>query len=107
MLASMNQLRSARAAAVRPAQHSLAPALRPQRRSLVARSEVAPGGQVSSALMDSMSNNIREALEAKQVKVTDVYGDGRHVAIEVVSPQFEGKSAMQRQRMVYKVRNRE
>ncbi len=38
-----------------------------------------------------------------QVKVHDIYGDGRHVAIDVVSSEFEGKSAVARQRMVYKV----
>ena len=31
-------------------------------------------------------------------------GDGRHVEIVVVSKEFEGKSAVNRQRMVYKVR---
>lgn len=38
-----------------------------------------------------------------QVSVTDVYGDGRHVSISVVSNLFEGKNPVQRQRMVYKV----
>ena len=42
-------------------------------------------------------------LKAKQVAVNDVYGDGRHVSIEVVSDLFEGESQMKRQRMVYKV----
>ncbi|GAX80821.1 hypothetical protein CEUSTIGMA_g8256.t1 [Chlamydomonas eustigma] len=59
-------------------------------------------GQVTSALMNSMSMKIQEALEAKRVEVRDVYGDGRHVSIEVVSDQFEGQSAMKRQRLVYK-----
>jgi hypothetical protein len=36
--------------------------------------------------------------------VADVYGDGRHVNIDVVSAAFEGKSSVARQRMVYKVR---
>ena len=35
--------------------------------------------------------------------VKDVYGDGRHVSIEVVSDKFEGEGQMKRQRMVYKV----
>jgi len=35
--------------------------------------------------------------------VKDVYGDGRHVSIEVISDMFEGESQMKRQRMVYKV----
>lgn len=54
--------------------------------------------------MDSMKANITEALQAKKVQVEDVYGDGRHVQIAVVSDMFEGKSQMNRQRMVYKVR---
>ena len=32
----------------------------------------------------------------------DLQGDGRHVTIDVVSAVFEGKSAVDRQRMVYK-----
>ena len=42
-------------------------------------------------------------LKAKRVQVKDVYGDGRHVSIEVVSDMFEGQNQMKRQRMVYKV----
>lgn len=32
----------------------------------------------------------------------DLQGDGRHVTIDVVAAAFEGKSAVDRQRMVYK-----
>lgn len=32
----------------------------------------------------------------------DTSGDGRHVCIDVISKAFEGKSAVNRQRMVYK-----
>ena len=46
--------------------------------------------------------NIREQLEAETVEVMDLSGNGRHVAIKVVSENFEGKSAVNRQRMVYK-----
>jgi stress-induced morphogen len=63
----------------------------------------APAGQISSELMDSMRSKIAEALQTSSVTVQDVYGDGRHVSIDVVSPMFEGKNAVQRQRMVYKV----
>ena len=35
--------------------------------------------------------------------MTDAYGNGQHVSIDVVSNQFEGQSSMKRQRMVYKV----
>jgi stress-induced morphogen len=61
-------------------------------------------GQISSAVINSMKQKIREALETDKVAITDVYGDGRHVCIDVVSPLFAGQSSMQRQRMVYKVR---
>lgn len=60
-------------------------------------------GQIYSELMDSMRRKIQEALETEDVQVTDVQGDGRHVEIVVVSSQFEGKSSVNRQRMVYKV----
>ena len=48
---------------------------------------------------------IRTALEAERVEVTDAYGNGQHVSIDVVSAMFEGESSMKRQRMVYKVHN--
>ena len=38
------------------------------------------------------------------MEISDTYGDGRHVSIDVVSPLFEGQSSVKRQRMVYKVR---
>lgn len=62
-----------------------------------------PAGQITIELVDSMRAKIAEALESDNVYVTDVNGDGRHVVISVVSKLFEGKSQVQRQRMVYKV----
>jgi stress-induced morphogen len=53
--------------------------------------------------MASMQAKIADALEAQSVTVTDVYGDGRHVSIDVVAAAFEGKNAVARQRLVYKV----
>jgi acid stress-induced BolA-like protein IbaG/YrbA len=61
-------------------------------------------GQVDSELIARMRTKIQTALEAQQVDVADVQGDGRHVEIMVVASSFEGKSAVNRQRMVYKVR---
>lgn len=49
-----------------------------------------------------MQAKIQEALETQQVEISDTYGDGRHVSIDVVSPLFEGLSSVKRQRMVYK-----
>ena len=46
--------------------------------------------------MDSMKAKIEDALEATSVSVTDASGDGRHVAIDVVSPRFEGLGSMKR-----------
>ncbi|WIA10604.1 hypothetical protein OEZ85_010787 [Tetradesmus obliquus] len=57
---------------------------------------------MNAALMEAMQAKIQEALEAERVLVADVYGDGRHVNIDVVSAAFEGKSSVARQRMVYK-----
>ena len=60
-------------------------------------------GQVSADLMERMRSKIAGALDAAAVvEVADVQGDGRHVEIVVVSKEFEGKSAVNRQRMVYK-----
>lgn len=53
-------------------------------------------------MIQSMQNKIKEQLEADSVIVRDAYGDGRHVSIDVVSTAFEGQSAVNRQRMVYK-----
>ena len=60
-------------------------------------------GQISSELMKQMKDSITSNLEADRVDVTDVYGDGRHVNIEVVSKLFEGQTSVKRQRLVYKV----
>ena len=62
-------------------------------------------GQTSSELMQQTKESITNNLEADKVEVTDVYGDGRHVSIEVVSKLFDGQSSMKRQRLVYKVGN--
>eukprot|EP01024_Parvocaulis_polyphysoides_P014755 TRINITY_DN1617_c0_g2_i1.p1 TRINITY_DN1617_c0_g2~~TRINITY_DN1617_c0_g2_i1.p1 ORF type:complete len:159 (+),score=24.17 TRINITY_DN1617_c0_g2_i1:39-515(+) len=58
--------------------------------------------QISDKLMQEMTNKIKSALETEDVKVVDAYGDSRHVSIDVVSELFDGKTAVQRQRMVYK-----
>ena len=56
--------------------------------------------QVSAELVAQMRASISEALEAERVDISDTYGDGRHVSIDVVSRLFEGQSAVKRQRMV-------
>ncbi|KAE8723413.1 Protein BOLA4 [Hibiscus syriacus] len=59
-------------------------------------------GSFDSPLMQSMEKKIKEHLNAESVTVKDASGDGRHVCIDVVSSAFEGQSAVNRQRMVYK-----
>ncbi|TKY53819.1 BOLA4 [Spatholobus suberectus] len=59
-------------------------------------------GSVDLPLIQSMEKKIKEQLNAESVTVKDAYGDGRHVSIDVVSTAFEGQSAVNRQRMVYK-----
>eukprot|EP00898_Chlorokybus_atmophyticus_P006270 jgi/Chlat1/6644/Chrsp49S06122 len=75
------------------------------RRSLVTRAEA--GGDASAPLDSPTIANMREKisseLEATHVSVQDAYGDQRHVSIDVVSPLFEGKTRVARQRMVYQV----
>ena len=60
-------------------------------------------GQISQQLIERMEGTLREELEADRVAVTDIYGDGRHVSIDVVSKLFDGQTSVKRQRMVYKV----
>lgn len=59
--------------------------------------------QITIELIESMKQKISEALEAQQVDISDAYGDGRHVSIDVVSKLFEGQNSVKRQRLVYKV----
>ncbi|XP_062232922.1 protein BOLA4, chloroplastic/mitochondrial [Phragmites australis] len=61
-----------------------------------------PVGPAESPATKALEAKIKEQLEADAVTVVDTSGDGRHVVIDVVSKVFEGKSAVNRQRMVYK-----
>ncbi|KAI4295234.1 hypothetical protein L6164_035301 [Bauhinia variegata] len=74
----------------------------PSRKFTTRAADVNGAGSIDSPLMQSMENKIREHLNAESVTVKDAYGDGRHVSIDVVSTAFEGQSAVNRQRMVYK-----
>jgi len=57
---------------------------------------------MTAEIIGSMKTKIQEALNAEKVEVLDVEGDARHVTINVVASAFEGKSSVDRQRMVYK-----
>ncbi|KMZ72018.1 hypothetical protein ZOSMA_170G00390 [Zostera marina] len=78
--------------------------LAPLRRRLggVRASQVNDSGSIDSPMMQSMETKIKDELNANLVTVKDAYGDGRHVSIYVESSVFEGQSAVNRQRMVYK-----
>jgi stress-induced morphogen len=62
--------------------------------------------QISGELMQSMKEKIRDALSAELVEVTDTYGDGRHVSIDVVAKVFEGESTMKRYGIWYMIQDR-
>ncbi|XP_077234772.1 bolA-like family protein [Tasmannia lanceolata] len=72
------------------------------RRFSIRATQVSNSGSIDSPMMQSMENKIKEQLNADEVTVTDAYGDGRHVSIDVISSAFEGQSAVNRQRLVYK-----
>ncbi|KAJ4720978.1 protein BOLA4, chloroplastic/mitochondrial-like [Melia azedarach] len=72
------------------------------RRFTTRATHVNDAGSIDSPLMQSMENKIKEHLNAESVSVKDAYGDGRHVSIDVIASAFEGQSAVNRQRMVYK-----
>ncbi|KAK1274461.1 hypothetical protein QJS04_geneDACA012267 [Acorus gramineus] len=80
-----------------------APRISLGRRSMSVRAtDVSEPGSIDSPMIQSMRNKIKEQLSADTVIVQDANGDGRHVSIYVVSSAFEGQSAVNRQRMVYK-----
>ncbi|CAN4085514.1 unnamed protein product [Withania somnifera] len=70
--------------------------------SIGATSDTGSYGSFDFPLMQSMQKKIKEQLNAETVVVKDANGDGRHVSIDVISSAFEGQSAVNRQRMVYK-----
>jgi len=60
------------------------------------------GNNITQDLVNAMRGKISDGLEADSVEVRDESGNARHVSIKVVSKMFEGKSSVNRQRMVYK-----
>ena len=60
------------------------------------------GASKPSDLNDPFQSQIRDGLDAQFVDVVDMSGDARHVGIQVMANAFEGKNAINRQRMVYK-----
>mmetsp|Transcript_13782 Transcript_13782/g.22543 ORF Transcript_13782/g.22543 Transcript_13782/m.22543 type:complete len:158 (-) Transcript_13782:1388-1861(-) len=68
------------------------------------RAAAGDGGSANgpALLIEQMTTKIREGLGAELVDVVDNSGNARHISIKVVSQAFEGKSAINRQRLVYK-----
>ena len=98
------RLLSQAAQQLRPLQRSLTVSRPSFTRAHMAIRAMSSDGQVTSELVQRMQTKIQEALQAQKVEVADMVGDGRHVEIVVISREFEGKSAVNRQRLVYKVR---
>lgn len=68
---------------------------------LAARMSSAAGGPTVTSLCQ---DKIKAGLNAQQVEVQGAYDDpnGSHITIFAVASAFEGKSALQRQQLVYK-----
>lgn len=62
------------------------------------------GDDADTSIVSVCQEKIQKALGTTDVKVTGAYDDpnGSHISIQVVSPLFEGKRAVQRQQLVYK-----
>mmetsp|Transcript_43464 Transcript_43464/g.68059 ORF Transcript_43464/g.68059 Transcript_43464/m.68059 type:complete len:161 (+) Transcript_43464:170-652(+) len=62
-------------------------------------------GPQEDTVVAGMEKKLEAEFSPTKLEVIPAYGDpnGSHVAITVVSEKFEGKRAMQRQQMVYKV----
>jgi stress-induced morphogen len=48
-----------------------------------------------------IESRIQGALPGAEVRVADLTGGGDHFRVRVVAPQFEGRGAVDRHRMVY------
>ena len=46
-------------------------------------------GLISQQVVASMKESITSELQAERVDISDMYGDGRHVSIDVVASTFE------------------
>jgi len=51
--------------------------------------------------MDEIRNRVARALPDAKISIRDTVGDGDHLEMVVVTAAFEGKSTLQRHRMVY------
>lgn len=51
---------------------------------------------------DDVRKLVEQSIEGSRVEVSDLTGTSDHFRIQVVSPAFDGKSTMERHRMVHK-----
>lgn len=54
-----------------------------------------------STVRERVAEKLRAAIPDSRVEVVDLTGTDDHLEARVVSPTFEGKSAIERHRMVY------
>lgn len=54
-----------------------------------------------STVRERVAEKLRAAIPDSRVQVVDLTGTDDHLEARVVSPTFEGKSAIERHRMVY------
>ena len=61
---------------------------------------------VVTGSQQTIEEQIKEAIETSVADSTvEVGGDGRHFEIQVISPVFEGKGTLEKQRIVYAALN--
>ncbi|MCB0308648.1 MAG: BolA family transcriptional regulator [Bdellovibrionales bacterium] len=51
--------------------------------------------------LETIQKTIESNLPGSQVQVVDLTGTGDHIEVTVVSKDFEGKSPLERHRMIY------
>ena len=51
--------------------------------------------------MEEIRRRVLSALPGADVSIRDMVGDGDHLEMVVVSPVFEGRTTLERHRMVY------
>ena len=51
--------------------------------------------------MEEIRRRVLSALPGAKVSIRDMVGDGDHLEMVVVSPVFEGRTTLERHRMVY------
>ena len=51
--------------------------------------------------MEEIRRRVESALPGADVSIRDMVGDGDHLEMVVVSPAFEGRTTLERHRMVY------